>query len=184
MAAVAEDLRMAELRRLGASEPLVRLASGDCVHAAFRDCCLGPPHYTYNGAPPPSGPPFVPLWDHCDTVVGVWRRQDGPEFIEYDIEADYPDEYEPLARTEQGFWATRFDFLYQCDVPLEELREAAVAVGFRFLDRQLEWLAAASDRLATFDGHAGWLQELVAGIDQEAARAVPGTCPGGDSAAL
>ena len=33
------------LRALGASAPLVRLASGDCVHPLLRNACLGPPRY-------------------------------------------------------------------------------------------------------------------------------------------
>src|SRR5437660_2567633 len=121
MAAVAEDQRIAELRRLGASEPLVRLSSGDCVHPMFRNSCLGPPYYVYHGAGTPDGPPLVALWDCNDTVVGVWERPDGPEFIDFSIEAD--DEYRSLARSEQGFWATQFDFYYECEVPDQELRE-------------------------------------------------------------
>jgi hypothetical protein len=165
MAVVAEDLRLAELRHLGASEPLVRLASGDCVHEMFRDACLGPPYYVYHSAGTPDGPPLVPLWDYSDTVVGVWKREDGPEFIDFDIENH--DEYSSLARTEQGFWLTQFDFFYEADVPLEELREAAAAVGFRFLDHYLMSREAADQRLATFEGHHRWLLELVAGIDRE-----------------
>ena len=164
MAAVSEDRRIAELRRLGASEPLVRLASGDCVHRMFRDSCLGPPFFVYHGAGTPDGPPLMALWDCNDTVVGVWERPDGPEFIEFNIEAD--DEYWPLARTEQGFWATQFDFYYECEIPDEELREAAAAVGFRFLDRLVAAREAAADQLGTFEGHAAWLRELVASIDR------------------
>ena len=166
MAAVPEDQRIAALRRLDVSEPLVRLASGECVHPTFRNSCLGPPYYAYHGAGVPDGPPLVPLWDHGDTVAGVWDRADGPEFVEFSIEAD--DEVWPLARTEQGFWATRFDSLYEADVPVEELREAAAAVGFRFLDRLVASREAAAGRLGTFEGHAAWLRELVAAIDRDA----------------
>jgi hypothetical protein len=42
MAVIAQDQRMAVLRRLGASAPLMRLAAGECLHEAFRDGCLGP----------------------------------------------------------------------------------------------------------------------------------------------
>lgn len=169
MTVVPEDQRIAELRRLGVSEALVRLASGDRVHETFRNSCLGPPHHPYHLAPPPPGPPFVPLWDNQDGVVGVWERSDGLEFIEYDIEAEDPDEYTPLAHTEQGFWVTQFDFFNQCDVPPTELREAADAVGFRYLDRYLTELeaAATAGRLDTSEGQDAWLQELIAAIDQE-----------------
>jgi hypothetical protein len=167
MAAVAEDQRIAELRRLGASESLVRLASGDCVHEMFRDGSLGPPYYVYHMAGTPAGPPLIPLWDCNDTVLGVWERADGPEFVEFSIEREDEDEYTPLARTEQGFWATQFDFYYECDIPPEELREAAAAVGFRFLDRLVAAREAAGSRLGTFEGHWAWLRELVAGIDRE-----------------
>jgi hypothetical protein len=171
MAAVPEGQRIAALRRLGVSEPLIRLSSGECVHPTFRNSCLGPPYYVYHGAGVPDGPPLVPLWDHGDTVVGVWERAVGPEFVEFSIEAD--DEVWPLARTEQGFWATRFDFLYEVEVPDGELREAAAAVEFRFLGRHLASREAAAGRLGTFEGHAAWLRELVAAIDREAPDAEP-----------
>jgi hypothetical protein len=167
MAVVAEDQRIAALRRLGMSEPQIRLASGDCVHPTLRNSCLGPPYYVYHGAGTPDGPPLVPLWDHGDTLAGVWERADGPEFIEFSIEAD--DEVWPQARTEQGFWATRFDSLYEAQVPEEELRQAAGAVGFRFLDRLVASREAATGRLSTFEGHTAWLRGLVAAIDREAA---------------
>src|SRR5215207_8400510 len=165
MAAVPERQRIAELRRLGASEPLVRLSSGEVVHEAFRHSCLGPPYYVYHGARTPGGPPVMPLWDWNDTVVAAWANPDGPQFIEFSIEAD--DGYTPLARTEQGFWATRFDFLYECELPAEELRAAAAVVGYRFLDQYLSARASAEGRLRTFDGHRAWLRVLVADIDRE-----------------
>jgi hypothetical protein len=167
MAAVPENRRIAELRRLGVSEPLVRLASGDCVHRMFRHSCLGPPYYFYHMAGTRAGPPLAPLWDCNDTALGVWERADGPEFIEFSIEAEDEDEYTPLARTEQGFWATQFDFYYGGEIPDEEVREAAAAVGFQFLDRLVAAREAAGSQLSTFEGHQAWLRELVAGIDRE-----------------
>jgi hypothetical protein len=177
MAAIPEEQRIEELRRLGVSEPLIRLSSGDCVHSTFRDNCLGPPYYTYHMADPPTGPLFAPLWDHCDTVVGVWVRPDGLEFIEYDIEAEDRSEFESLARTEQGFWATRFDFIYECDVPVSEMQEAAAAVGFRFLDRHLASRETNVARLNTYDGHRAWLRELVTEIDRKITEAEPDAHP-------
>jgi hypothetical protein len=165
MTAVPENQRIAELRRLGMSEPLIRLSSGEGLHDRFRYSCLGPPYYVYHGAGTPDGPLLVPIWDCNDTVVGVWERADGPEFIEFSIEAD--DEYWPLARTEQGFWATQFDFFYEADTPLGELREAAAVVGFRFLDWHLSARQEADTRLGTFQAHQAWLRDLVAGIDRE-----------------
>ena len=153
MSVIPENQRIAELRRLGASEALVRLSSGELLHEVFRGSCLGPPYFVYHEASVPDGPPLVPLWDHDNHVVGVWQRTAGLEFIEYSIEAAH--KYTPLARTEQGFWATQFDFLYECDIPLEKLREAAAAVGYRFVDRHF------------FDSHQAWLREFVADIDGE-----------------
>ena len=165
VAAVAEHERTAELRRLGVSEPLIRLSCGEAVHEMFRNRCLGPPYYVYHGAGTPDGPPLIALWDCNGTVAGVWKRSDGLEFIDFSIEAD--DEYRSLARTEQGFWATQFDFFYECEVPLTELREAAATVEFRFLDQHLAAREAAESRLGTFEGHRAWLRELVADIDRE-----------------
>lgn len=176
MSTVPESQRIAALRRLGVSEPLIRLSSGECVHPTFRNSCLGPPYYVYHGAGVPGDPPLVPLWDHGDTVVGLRERADGPEFVEFSIEGDI--EARQLARTEQGFWATRFDFLYEAEVPDAELREAADAVGFRFLERHLASREAALGRLGAFEGHAAWLRELVAAIDREVPGAEPPNSPG------
>jgi hypothetical protein len=166
MAVIAQAQRMAELQRLGLSTPLMRLAAGECIHEAFRASCLGPAFYVYHGAHVPAGPPLIPLWDSGDTVFGVWEKSDGLEFIAFSIET--PDEFERVARTEQGFWATRFDFLYECDLPDEALQHAADTVGFRFLEKHLASREEAEDRLDTFQGHRSWLRELVETIDQEA----------------
>lgn len=166
MPVIAEENRVTELRRFGVSEALVRLASGDCVHEVFRINCLGPSYYPYHGGGTPAGPPLVPLWDDCDAVVGVWERQEGLEFIEFSIEAG--GEYTSLARTEQGFWVSQFNFFYECDVALAELREAAAVVGFRFLDLFLVSREAAEQQLSTFEGYRAWLKNLVANVDREA----------------
>ncbi|WP_431508941.1 hypothetical protein [Variovorax sp. DAIF25] len=167
MAVVAQDQRMAALRELGVSEAMQRLASGDCLQEAFRGCCLGPPFYVYHGAAVPEGPALVPLWDRDSRVAAVWRQHDGLAFIEFSIED--PGAFEVLARTEQGFWASRFDFLYECDLTIETLRQAADSVGFRFLDRHLASREAAEDGLTSFAAHRSWLHALVAEIDRDAA---------------
>lgn len=166
MPAIAENKRISELRRLGVSEAIIKLASGDCLHELFRHRCLGPPHYVYHGAGTPDGPPMVPLWDSGDTVTAIWERGKGIEFIEFSIESH--NEYTLIARTEQGFWTAQFDFFYECEASLAELHEGASRVGFRFLDRHLESRVAAEDGLRTFEDHKAWLRDLVASIDRDA----------------
>ncbi|MCT8173482.1 hypothetical protein [Variovorax sp. CY25R-8] len=167
MTVVARDRRMAALRELGVSEPMQRLAAGECLHEAFRGCCLGPPFYVDGGAAVPEGPPLVPLWERDSRVAAVWHQHDGLAFIEFSIED--PGAFEVLARSEQGFWASRFDFLYECDLAIETLRAAAECVGFRFLERHLASREAAEDGLTSFAAHRAWLRGLVAQIDGEAA---------------
>ena len=106
MRVIPEEHRLAELRRLGISAPLLRMSGGALLHEAFRFRYTVPPLYSYSGAAPPDGPPFVPLWDHADNVVGVRELEDGLEFLEYYIEQ--PGLYRSLARTEQGFLAWLF----------------------------------------------------------------------------
>jgi hypothetical protein len=167
MPAVAEDERVAVLRRLGVSDPLIRLSCGEVLHDQLSGSCVGPPWYVYHGSiPTPDGPPLVVLWEWSEEVTGVWQRGSGLEFIRYGFGG--PEEFEVLARTEQGFWATQFDFLYESDAPLDDLWAAAAAVGFRFLERHLATREAADSRLDTFESHEVWLRELVAGIDREA----------------
>src|SRR4029434_11246044 len=99
------------------------------------------PFYSYHGAGCPKGPVLAPLWDCGDSVTGVWIRGGRLEFIEFGIEGVA--EYTVLAHTEQGLWATVLVNLYEDrdDLGPEAFRDAARAVGFRFLDR----LAAAYD---------------------------------------
>jgi hypothetical protein len=51
---------------------------------------------------------------------------------------------------------------------LEKLRDAAAAVGFRFLEQFLAMREAAECRLNTFEERNVWLQELAAAVDREA----------------
>ena len=167
MPAVSEAERVAALQRWGISDPLVRLSCGEVLHDQFRICCLGPPWYVYHGSvPTPDGPPLAALWEWSEEVTGVWQRGDGLEFIRYGF--GRPEEFAVLARTEQGFWATQFDFFYECEAPLDDLRAAAAVVGFRFVDRHLSSREAAESQLGSFVGHAAWLRELVASIDRDA----------------
>ena len=169
MTVVAETLRMSTLQRLGASAPLVKLAMGECLHEAFRTVCLGPPFLAYHGARTPDGPPWVPLWDRSSWVTGLRVHPDGLGFVEFSVED--PRAFERIALTEQGLWATRFDALYENDVPEGVLHEAAHRVGFRSLDQHLAAREAAEERLGTFSDHRLWLQGLVAGIDRQASEA-------------
>lgn len=169
MTVVAETLRVATLQRLGASAPLVQLAMGECLHEVFRTVCLGPPFLAYHGARAPDGPPWVPLWDRGSRVTGVRAHLGGLEFIEFSVED--PRAFERIALTEQGFWATRFDALYENDAPEGVLHEAARLVGFRYLDEHLAAREEAEERLSTFSNHRLWLQGLVADIDRQASEA-------------
>jgi len=162
MPVVPEESRLAELRRLGVSEPLLRLSEGAVLHDAFRFWCDAPPLYSYSGAAPPDGPPFVPLWNHIDNVVGVWEREDGLEFLEYFIEQ--PGRYRSLARTEQGFLARLFVEFCEDDVPLEALREPARLVGFRYLDTAVAVYDQSSH--ATTEEQEAFLEKLAAHVDQ------------------
>ncbi|MNY22285.1 hypothetical protein D3C86_1558850 [compost metagenome] len=82
-----------------------------------------------------------------------------------------PRAFERIALTEQGFWVTRFDVLYENDVPESVLHEAARRVGFRYLDQHLAAREEAEERLSTFSDHRLWLLGLVAGIDRQASEA-------------
>src|SRR5262249_10690551 len=140
-----QEGRLDELRRLGISEPLVRLASGDLIHPVFDPRFIGPPDYVYRRpeelAPVPDGPPLVPLWSFAGGVQGVWEVNDGLEFVDFSIEV--PDRAKIVARTEQGFLAWMFmtlhEDLFDEEDEFETLPDAAAVVGFRHYE---EWLDA------------------------------------------
>jgi hypothetical protein len=167
MPVVPAGQRIDSLRRLGLSEALIRQSSGDHVHPLFGFRCPGPPFYSYHGAGSPKGPALAPLWDCGDSVTGVWVRGVRLEFIEFSIEAH--EKHTVLARTEQGLWATVFVNLYEDrhDLAPEALRDAARAVGFRFLDRLL--VSYDSADVSTFDTRDAFVSSLVARIDCESA---------------
>ncbi|MBB1594383.1 hypothetical protein [Achromobacter sp. UMC46] len=166
MAEHSEAQRIAALRQLGVSAPLVQLSSGHCVHEAFRGTCLGPPNRAYPRAGAADGPAWLALWDQDGMVYAALEDEDGLEFNRYSIER--PRDIDVIARTEQGFWLHRFDFLYERDMPDDTLRQAAKAVGFRYLDRYLHERRAAEAQLGTFAKHRAWLQNLIAMIDGDA----------------
>lgn len=164
MPVVPEGVRIETIQRLGLSEALVRQSSGDYVHPLFNFRCLGPPFYSYHGASSPEGPPLAPLWDCGDSVTGVWVREGQLEFIEFSIER--PEESTLLARTEQGLWATVFVKLYEDEDKLgvDDFRDAANAVGFRFLDRLVALYGSGHP---TFEAHRAFVRSLTSEVDGE-----------------
>ena len=52
MPVVAEDERVAALRRLGVSDPLIRLSCGEVLHDQFSISCVSPPISTGTLTPP------------------------------------------------------------------------------------------------------------------------------------
>ncbi|QWF15101.1 hypothetical protein [Lysobacter capsici] len=160
---IEESQRIPALSQLGVSPALLQMASGQLPHPALASCTSGPPYYLYHGAVAPAGPPVLALWDIGDQVIAIRVRTSGREYICFSIEA--PDEVEPLATTEQGFWATQFDFMYELDMEIETLHAVAEAVGYRFLPMQLDSRAAMEARPDAAHRHGQWLSELVASID-------------------
>lgn len=175
MADRSEAERIAALRRLGVSEPLVQLSSGTCLHEAFRGICVGPPTRAYPRPGASDGPVWIALWDQDAMVYAVLEDEDGLEFNRYSIER--PRDIDVIARSEQGFWMHRFDFLYERDLPDDTLRQAAQAVGFRYLDRFLRERHAADAQLGTFAAHRAWLQSLIASVDSDAASVLTTAIP-------
>lgn len=171
MAVVPEDQRVATLRRLGISEPVIGLSCGENIHDLFSISCEGPPWYVYHSAEVPGGPPFVPLWEFAEGVTGVWVRDGRLEFIEFDVEA--PEEFWVLARSEQGFLASLLLWHYQNRDDLEwaDFKQPAEAIGFRYLAE----LVAAYEQapIADYDSYKAFRRQFVAQLDEKCNRAEP-----------
>jgi hypothetical protein len=125
---------LAELRSLGLSPALLRLASDDLPHPEFEFRC-GPVYRFFSLAPADYRPAnFVPLWECDSTVVGCRRGAAGPEFLTW--QTDEVGEPELLASSESGLLFWLFSYLIEDqdwdDEPAarEALTGAAVAVGF------------------------------------------------------
>jgi hypothetical protein len=137
MRVVDEENRLLELRRLGLSRPVLRLAAGEVRLEPFSSFRV--PYKVYHGMTWEDGPVFVPLWEDGDETTAVRRKGKGLEFFAFTVEA--PTKPWPLARTEQGLLATLFRVpLNQWyDDPNESgarghraLAAAARAIDFRF----------------------------------------------------
>jgi len=167
MAVVPAAERVATLREWGISDPLIRLSCGESPHPQLDYFSYGgPPGYIYDresGVRPPRGSLFAPLWELNETVTGVWLRKKSLEFIKFEFAR--PSEYTVLAHTEQGFWATIFDFLYEMDTSVKELRVLAKLVGFQFLNRILS--AYKETASGTYGDRRTRMRSVVADIDQE-----------------
>jgi hypothetical protein len=126
--------RLAEIRSLGLSLAVLRLASGDLPHLEFEFRC-GPVHRLFSLVPAEYRPAdFVPLWECGSTVVGCRRGAAGPEFLTW--QTDEVGEPEPLASSEAGLLFWLFSYLIEDqdwdDEPAARaaLAEAAEAIGF------------------------------------------------------
>lgn len=175
MVVVPEHERVATLRRLGISEPVVRLSCGEKIHDLFGISCDGPPWEVYHNAEVPDGPPLVPLWEFAEGVTGLWEKAGRLEFIEFDVEA--PDEFWVLARSEQGFLASLLLWHYQNRDDLEwaDFKEPAEAIGFRYLPE----LVAAYEQapIADYDSYEAFKRQFVAQLDEWYIQAESGAAP-------
>lgn len=169
MPVIAPEDRIDEMRRLGLSEPLVRLASGEVLHPAISTCYVGPPAYVCGGWDDegryyPDGPTFVPFWSFADCVQGVWEVAGQLTFL--DLHVEDPDNPAVLARTEQGFLAWMFTQLYEAnwDDPegLAQLREAAAVIGYRHF---AEWAEAFDRHSEGYDSYVRMSKGFVAHVD-------------------
>lgn len=160
---IEESQRIPALGKLGLSPALLQMAAGQFPHPALASCSSGPPYYLYRGAAAPVGPQLLPLWDIGDQMIAVRAHASGLDYICFSIET--PDDVEQLATTEQGFWATQFDFMYELDMEIETLHAIARAVGYRFLQMQLDSRTAVESQLVSSSRHDAWLSGLVASID-------------------
>jgi hypothetical protein len=140
MRPVDEDERFGELKRLGISRPVIRLAAGKNRRDFFTD--FRTPYKVYRGITWKGGTTFVPLWEKYDTVTAVREKGKGLEFIRFSVER--VGKPRPLARTEQGLLATLFfnPLNSYYDDPedygrghLRAMRQAADSVGFLHFER-------------------------------------------------
>jgi hypothetical protein len=163
MGVVPEDERVAALRRLGISEPVIRLSCGENIHDLLSISCEGPPWEVYHNAEVPDGPPFVPLWEFAEGVTGLWEKAGRLEFIEFDVEG--PDQYWVLAHSEQGFlaWLLLWHYQNRDDLEWPDFREPAEAIGFQFLSELVAAYEQAS--INSYDAYKEFQRRFVARVD-------------------
>lgn len=129
---VSHSGREKALGRLGVTGPARALALGLATDPIFW-FRAEPPFYSAPGTGAPDGEDVVALWECQTRVTGARRGSDGRlEFLKFDLES--PDDFHVIGSSEQSVLADLFLDLYEDEHPESDLRRAAAAVGFRYLD--------------------------------------------------
>ena len=158
------------MKRLGLSQPFIELASQNIWHEAFEVYCKSP-YYVYHGCRVPAGNPVLPLWDSGEVVFGLREGQDCLEFLEFGIE--WVDDFEIIARTEQGVLAYFFTQLFEEDLCNEEsdlasLDELSSTLRFEHLS-ELKKECVATDR-STYENWRSFVRGFVDRIENDQSR--------------
>lgn len=165
MPVVREEHRIEELQKLGLSESLIRLSEGKIPDETFQYRCKTP-FYAYHGSRLPDGEIIVPLWDCGDFVTAVrGPTADKLEFIRFGIE--YVDEFQIIARTEQGLLAHLLVELFEDNdewTP-REFEVPANLVGFRYMSTLVAEYNSSDH--STPERHGEFVRRLVSAIDKQ-----------------
>ena len=136
MPVVPLESRVDEMKRLGFSEPLIKIATGrgDEVHAVFGIFQpSGPEEFALYGEDSiyPEGPPLLHLWEYWGCIqVAAWVKEGELEFIEY-LSGEW--KYRVIARTEQGLFSYMiFTLCVNERLGWEDCDGPVAALGFRY----------------------------------------------------
>jgi hypothetical protein len=140
------ETRIVDLTRLGFSTPILELSIGRKPHPVFQNIC-NDPYYIYHGGSSPLGLQIVPIWEEGMLLTAASETETGLQIIRFSLEL--PNAYSVIAHSEQGLWADLFASLVdgwsRSEEDLDEVKAAAKAVHFRFLEETLVFIETHRD---------------------------------------
>jgi hypothetical protein len=125
--------RIDYLKRIGLSEPIIRMAQGEILHPFF-ESAYEEPNYIYNVESVPYN--IIPLWELDTFQTVVWDENNGIFFVQFDLD-DLEGTFKIIGYTEQAALARLFlDSIEVSSLKNDELirqvTEASKCTGFKF----------------------------------------------------
>jgi hypothetical protein len=96
--------RIDYLKRIGLSEPIIRMAQGEILHPFF-ESAYEEPNYIYNVESVPYN--IIPLWELDTFQTVVWDENNGIFFVQFDLD-DLEGTFKIIGYTEQAALARLF----------------------------------------------------------------------------
>ena len=156
--------RIDYLKKIGLSEPIIRMAQGEILHPFF-ESAYEEPNYIYSEIKVPDN--ITPLWELDSFQTVVWVENRGIFFVQFDLD-DLEGTFKVIGYTEQAALARLFlDSIEVSSLKNDELirqvTEASKCTGFKYSEEFINLLKLSDsygeeyfDKFQIFQERVDW----------------------------